>query len=152
MAHDEYATALAGLEKTEKRLLETLAPDDEISDSNVLLEIRAASGGDEAALFAAEMNRMYERFAVSRGWKAKLLTRSPGDKGLKVCVYLVVMVKTTWLVIANSRLRLGRCRFCSRQVLGGLVEVSFFNVGLIILLHVGKDVFRTLKHEMGVHR
>jgi peptide chain release factor 1 len=58
-----------------------LVPKDAMDDRNVILEIRAGTGGDEAALFAGDLFRMYERYATSRGWKAELLSASEGTKG-----------------------------------------------------------------------
>src|SRR5581483_7911020 len=57
-----------------------LLPKDPNDERNVLLEVRAGTGGDEAALFAAEILRMYLRYAERRGWKTELLSRS--DSGL----------------------------------------------------------------------
>jgi peptide chain release factor 1 len=58
-----------------------LIPKDAMDEKNVILEIRAGTGGDEAALFAGDLFRMYERFAAKRGWKAEILSASEGTKG-----------------------------------------------------------------------
>ena len=58
-----------------------LIPKDAMDDRNVILEIRAGTGGDEAALFAGDLFRMYERYAAHRGWKAEVLSASEGTKG-----------------------------------------------------------------------
>src|SRR6266852_781849 len=58
-----------------------LIPKDAMDDKNVILEIRAGTGGDEAALFAGDLFRMYERYAARRGWKAEMLSASEGTKG-----------------------------------------------------------------------
>jgi peptide chain release factor 1 len=58
-----------------------LIPKDAMDDKNVILEIRAGTGGDEAALFAGDLFRMYERYAANHGWKAGILSASDGPKG-----------------------------------------------------------------------
>ena len=58
-----------------------LIPKDAMDDKNVILEIRAGTGGDEASLFAGDLFRMYERFAAKRGWKTEMLSASEGTKG-----------------------------------------------------------------------
>jgi peptide chain release factor 1 len=58
-----------------------LIPKDAMDDKNVILEIRAGTGGDEASLFAGDLFRMYERHAAKHGWKAEILSASEGTKG-----------------------------------------------------------------------
>jgi len=58
-----------------------LIPKDALDDKNVILEIRAGTGGDEASLFAGDLFRMYERYAGKRGWKTEMLSASEGTKG-----------------------------------------------------------------------
>src|SRR5579862_7546118 len=58
-----------------------LLPKDAMDERNVILEIRAGTGGDEAALFAGDLYRMYERYAAAHGWKSELLSASEGTKG-----------------------------------------------------------------------
>jgi peptide chain release factor 1 len=58
-----------------------LIPKDAMDDNNVILEIRAGTGGDEAALFAGDLFRMYERYAAIHGWRADILSASEGTKG-----------------------------------------------------------------------
>jgi len=62
-------------------LQEELAPRDPDDDRDVILEIRAGTGGEEAALFAGDLLRMYLRHAEQAGWQVELLSRSPGDVG-----------------------------------------------------------------------
>jgi peptide chain release factor 1 len=81
MAEDE----LRLLEK-EQRVLEEelkilLIPKDPNDDKNVILELRAGAGGDESSLFAAELFRMYVRYAEGRGWKVELMSHSDGPSG-----------------------------------------------------------------------
>ena len=81
MAKDELAT----LEETTPALEETLAhlllPADEADDSGVILEVRAGAGGDEAALFAADLLRMYEMFARKTGWRFELVAANASEAG-----------------------------------------------------------------------
>ncbi len=58
-----------------------LLPKDAMDERNVILEIRAGTGGDEAALFAGDLFRMYERYAAKQGWKTEVLSLSEGTKG-----------------------------------------------------------------------
>ncbi len=58
-----------------------LTPRDPLDDKNILLEIRAGTGGEEAALFAADLFRMYSRFAETKGWKVEVLNTNATDKG-----------------------------------------------------------------------
>lgn len=79
------AAELPGLETTEQELLErvqySLLPRDAAEDRDALVEIRAGTGGDEAALFAGDLLNMYQRFAESRGWRFEILDASPNDIG-----------------------------------------------------------------------
>jgi peptide chain release factor 1 len=74
----ELKTRLAALEASLKKLLLPRDPDD---DKNVIVEIRAGTGGDEASLFAADLYRMYSKFAERRGWKQEVLSSSPSGVG-----------------------------------------------------------------------
>jgi peptide chain release factor 1 len=65
----------------EQELRLTLLPKDAMDERNVILEIRAGTGGDEAALFAGDLFRMYERYAAKQGWKAEVMTTSDGPMG-----------------------------------------------------------------------
>ncbi len=107
MAREE----IARLENEERRLaLEVqrgILPPDPADSRNTIIEIRAGAGGSESALFAADLYRMYGRYAESRGWKMETLDSSPSD-------------------------------------LGGFKEV-IFSVS-------GRDVYKRLKYESGVHR
>ncbi|MBE0545041.1 MAG: peptide chain release factor 1 [Verrucomicrobia bacterium] len=107
MAKDE----IARLETAERRLGQAvqsgLVPPDRNDSRNTILEIRAGAGGQESALFAADLHRMYTRYAEARGWKVETMDASPSD-------------------------------------LGGFKEV-IFQIS-------GRDVFKRLKYESGVHR
>jgi peptide chain release factor 1 len=65
----------------EQELRVALLPKDAMDDRNVILEIRAGTGGDEAALFAGNLFRMYERYAANQGWKTEIVTASDGAMG-----------------------------------------------------------------------
>lgn len=105
------AAELSDLTEREQRMaadVDTLVrPADPNDQKDIFVEIRAGAGGDEAGLFAAELFRMYARYAENRGWKTSLISSNPtGVGGLKEVIF----------------------------------EVS------------GQSVYRTLKHESGVHR
>jgi peptide chain release factor 1 len=65
----------------EQQIKLALLPKDAMDERNVIVEIRAGTGGDEAALFAGDLFRMYERFAAKQGWKVELVSASEGSMG-----------------------------------------------------------------------
>jgi peptide chain release factor 1 len=76
------------LERLEAELDELLTPADPFDDRDAIVEIRAGTGGDEAALFAADLFRMYTRFSERRGWKVEILSLSEGTLGgLKEAIF-----------------------------------------------------------------
>ena len=78
------------IERLETQLAELLTPADPFDDRDAIVEIRAGTGGDEAALFAAELFRMYNRFCERRGWKVEILDLSEGTLGgLKEVIFAV---------------------------------------------------------------
>ncbi len=81
MAHDEERALEAGRETAERELKVLLLPKDPNDEKNVILEIRAGTGGDEASLFANELFRMYSRYAESQGWWVEVLESSPSSIG-----------------------------------------------------------------------
>jgi peptide chain release factor 1 len=81
MAQEELITLRPAYEKAEKAIRFGIVPPDENDSRNTIFEIRAGVGGDEAALFAAELARMYTRYAERVGWKTETLDLSPSDKG-----------------------------------------------------------------------
>ncbi|HMD32456.1 MAG TPA: peptide chain release factor 1 [Candidatus Acidoferrales bacterium] len=81
LAHDEERQLAAQRTEVEAQLKRLLVPRDPNDEKNVILEIRAGTGGDEAALFAGELFRMYSRFAESQGWRAEVLDSSPSSLG-----------------------------------------------------------------------
>jgi peptide chain release factor 1 len=81
MAEEELAALEERLPKIEEDLRLSLLPKDPNDEKNVILEIRAGTGGDEASLFAAEMFRMYSRFAEQHRWKVEVLSSSDSSVG-----------------------------------------------------------------------
>ena len=69
------------IEELRKEIQILLLPKDVADEKNAILEIRAGTGGDEAALFAGDLYRMYERYAASRGWRVELVSASEGEVG-----------------------------------------------------------------------
>ncbi|MER9739550.1 MULTISPECIES: peptide chain release factor 1 [unclassified Mesorhizobium] len=69
------------IEELQKDIQILLLPKDAADDKNAILEIRAGTGGDEAALFAGDLFRMYERYAAERGWRFETVSASDGDAG-----------------------------------------------------------------------
>jgi peptide chain release factor 1 len=65
----------------EEELAKLLIPKDPHDDSNIYLEVRAGTGGDEAAIFAGDLFRMYTRYADNRGWRVEVMSESPGEHG-----------------------------------------------------------------------
>ena len=90
MAKEELSSAKKDLEEIEEKLKVLLLPKDPNDDKNVVVEIRAGAGGDEAALFAAELYRMYCRFAERNGWKTELISLNEmGIGGFKEVVFMI---------------------------------------------------------------
>jgi peptide chain release factor 1 len=81
MAREELAALLPRVEPSEDQLKALLVPRDPDDDKDVILEIRAGAGGDEAGLFAAELLRLYLRYAERRGWRVELADTSAGALG-----------------------------------------------------------------------
>ena len=81
MARDEVAEVEARLATVDADLRALLVPRDPNDDRNVIVEVRAGAGGDEAALFAADLFRMYVRYAERRRWKTEILATSESDGG-----------------------------------------------------------------------
>jgi len=81
MAHDEAHELEARRETVERELKVLLLPRDPNDEKNVIVEIRAGTGGDEASLFAGELFRMYSRYAESQGWRVEVLESSASSIG-----------------------------------------------------------------------
>ena len=81
MAQEEIDSGSGRLEELETELQTLLLPRDPNDSHNVFLEIRAGTGGDEAAIFSGDLFRMYSRYAEGMGWKVEVLSERPGEHG-----------------------------------------------------------------------
>jgi peptide chain release factor 1 len=86
MAKEELSELEAKLPVIEQELKLLLLPKDPNDDRNVVLEIRAGAGGDEASIFVADVWRMYKNYFNSKGWRSEVVSISEGDRGLKEIV------------------------------------------------------------------
>jgi peptide chain release factor 1 len=90
MAKEELKTLKPQVEDYEKQLTLLLLPQDPNDDKNIIMEIRAGAGGDEAALFVGDLFRMYSRYAEKQGWRIEIMDSSPtGLGGFKEVVFMV---------------------------------------------------------------
>ena len=90
LAKEELSDSRKRVEELEQELKILLLPKDPNDDKNVIVEIRGGAGGDEAALFAAEIYRMYVHYADSRRWKTEMISLNEnGIGGFKECVFMV---------------------------------------------------------------
>jgi len=81
IAREDVASASRRIDEVLARLRALLVPRDPLDEKNVIVEIRAGEGGEEAALFAADLYRMYARYAERHRWKAEVLSQSDSEKG-----------------------------------------------------------------------
>ena len=90
MVKEELDETGTRIEELEARLKILLIPKDPNDDKNVIMEIRGAAGGDEAALFAGDLFRMYSRFAEAQGWKMEVIdASSTGVGGYKEIIFMI---------------------------------------------------------------
>ncbi|MEI5909070.1 peptide chain release factor 1 [Bacillus spongiae] len=90
MVKEEISELSEQIEGLEERLKILLVPKDPNDDKNVIMEVRGAAGGDEAALFAGDLYRMYSRFAEMQGWKTEVIEASPtGLGGYKEIIFMI---------------------------------------------------------------
>lgn len=90
LAEAEIEELVPYLEKLEKEIRTMLLPKDPRDERNVIMEIRAGTGGEEAALFAADLFRMYVRYAEARGWKVEVLSANEtGIGGYKEIIFMI---------------------------------------------------------------
>ncbi|TMH38524.1 MAG: PCRF domain-containing protein, partial [Betaproteobacteria bacterium] len=80
-AESEIKVGRERLVVLESELQKRLLPKDPNDERNIFLEIRAGTGGDESALFAGDLFRMYSRYAERQGWQVEVISESPGDAG-----------------------------------------------------------------------
>ena len=81
MGKEEFKSSQAQRDELEQELQKLLLPRDPNDSNNVFLEVRAGTGGDEAAIFAGDLYRMYSRYAENQGWKITVVTERAGDHG-----------------------------------------------------------------------
>ncbi|HJW45238.1 MAG TPA: peptide chain release factor 1 [Lysobacter sp.] len=81
LAEEEIASATQRLEQLDAELLAHLIPKDARDEGDIYLEVRAGTGGDEAAIFAGDLFRMYARYAERQGWKVEVESANPGEHG-----------------------------------------------------------------------
>ncbi len=81
LGKEELDTITARMNDLELKVRKHLIPKDPHDESNIFLEIRAGTGGDEAAIFAGDLFRMYTKYADSQGWKLEILSQHEGDHG-----------------------------------------------------------------------
>jgi peptide chain release factor 1 len=81
LGREELGQLVPRIAAEELELQRLLVPRDPYDDSNIFLEIRAGTGGDEAAIFAGDLLRMYVRYAEAKGWTVEVLSESPGEHG-----------------------------------------------------------------------
>ncbi|HSA59256.1 MAG TPA: peptide chain release factor 1 [bacterium] len=81
MAKEELVRLEPEKDRLEQELKILLLPKDPNDEKNIFLEIRAGTGGDEAALFASDLFRMYQRYAETKGWRVEIMDSSPSDLG-----------------------------------------------------------------------
>ena len=81
LAEEERSAAAEALEQAAQNLKLLLLPKDEADEKSAILEVRAGTGGDEAALFAGNLFRMYARYAELKGWKVEIMSQSEGAAG-----------------------------------------------------------------------
>ena len=81
MAREELETLNADIDKLDREILEAVATQDEDASRNVIVEIRAGTGGDEAAIFTGDLFRMYSRYAEEHGWKIEMMNAAESDMG-----------------------------------------------------------------------
>ena len=81
LAEADLPAVKTRIEALQQEIQILLLPKDAADERNAILEIRAGTGGDEAALFAGDLYRMYERYAASKGWRFEVVSASDGDMG-----------------------------------------------------------------------
>jgi peptide chain release factor 1 len=82
LANEEFQELKESITQLEKAVQVLLLPKDEADEKNAILEVRAGTGGDEAALFAADLFRMYQRYSENHGWKFEIMEMSVAGRGV----------------------------------------------------------------------
>ena len=89
MAKEELSEIEGEIPPMEERLKILLLPKDPLDDKNVMVEIRAGAGGDEASIFVGDVYRMYLNFIRDLGWQSDMVSISQGDEGIKEVIFMV---------------------------------------------------------------
>ena len=112
MGEEELADLLPRIAAEELELQRLLVPKDPQDDSNIFLEVRAGTGGDEAAIFAGDLFRMYTRYAESKGWTVETLSESPGGSPMfHICRIFTCSSSAN----ASAPSSASTCRMCERR-------------------------------------
>ena len=130
MAKEEISETEKKLEKAEKEVKMLLIPPDPLDGKNIIMEIRAGTGGDEAALFAADIYRMYSHYAESKRWKKEVMnSNETGIGGLKEIVFSI----TGKDVYASLRYESGvhRVQRVPETESGGRIHTSAITVAVL---------------------
>ena len=111
MAEEEAAALKKRLPELERTVKRMLLPKDAADEKNAILEIRAGTGGDEAALFAADLFRMYQRYAAEHGWRFEIMELSDtGIGGYKEAIAAVTRPRR----VRPAEVRIGRAPRAAR--------------------------------------
>ena len=138
LAKEELSDSRKRVEELEQELKILLLPKDPNDDKNVIVEIRAGAGGDEAALFAAEIYRMYVHYADSRRWKTEMISLNEnGIGGFKECVFMITGQG------AYSRLKyesgVHRVQRVPETESGGRIHLTHYPTGIVIYSQTEKS-------------
>ena len=141
MAKEEIARLVAEQERLEAQIRVLLLPKDPNDEKNILIEIRAGAGGEEAALFAAELFRSYSMYAAGKGWKVEVLSHS--DTGIGGTREVIAMIEGKG---AYSRLKyesgVHRVQRVPATEAGGRIHTSTVTVAVIPDVQIGPDDLR----------
>ena len=136
LAKEELNECKETVEKCEQELKILMLPKDPNDEKNVIVEIRGGAGGDEAALFAADLFRMYSKFAEANRWKVEVMSASEnGIGGFKEIVFMVIGAG------AGSRHSIGV------SVFGGMLAVAFLGSILVPAFFVMTNVVKEKAEE-----
>jgi len=130
MGQEELARLAPQIGAEELALQRLLIPKDPQDDANIFLEIRAGTGGDEAALFAGDLLRMYARYAESKGWSVEVLSESPGEHGgyKEVISRIIGQGAFSWLKFESGTHRVQRVPATEAQ---GRIHTSACTVAIL---------------------
>jgi len=130
MGEEELAGLAPQIGAEELALQRLLTPKDPADDANIFLEIRAGTGGDEAALFAGDLLRMYARYAESKGWSVEVLSESPGEHGgyKEVISRIIGQGAFSWLKFESGTHRVQRVPATEAQ---GRIHTSACTVAIL---------------------